>query len=68
MKKIIEVDCEPTWIDIFKGVKNGNIKPDVLKRVCKTMDIIRQAQKQGKKGLIIKFGGKDKPISIEEVD
>jgi hypothetical protein len=52
------IDIEPTWEALLEGVRNKSLPADVLKPACEIADLVRQAQKQGKKSITIKF--KDK--------
>lgn len=53
------IDIEPTWEAILKGVESGALKAEALRPVCKIADMIRRAQKDGKKSITFSFEGKD---------
>ena len=51
------IDIEPKWLDLCKEVGRGNFNAEILEPACKIADIVRQAQKQGKKEVVFTFVG-----------
>ena len=64
-----KIDLEPTWEDLCRAVASGALKDAmILKPACKIADIIRQAQKQGKKEVTFSFQGDRGEMSYEVID
>jgi len=62
--KTTKIDIEPTWESIGRMVERGYTTADQLKPALKLADTIRQAQKQGKAGVVFKFRSKRSPVSV----
>lgn len=52
---ILTIDLEPKWVELCNLVKRGGLSPEFLLPACETADVVRQAQKQGKKGVTFLF-------------
>jgi len=52
------IDIEPTWETLCNMAKRGVLPAEQLMPACKIADTIRQAQKAGLSGVIVKFPGK----------
>lgn len=65
-KRIGIVDTEPTWVGLCNAAQSGAIEPKELLQACKTADVVRQAQKDGKKSVTFEFTKNDKNIKIFE--
>ncbi len=54
-KIIGTIDIEPRWVDLCSLSTRGGLSPKFLLPACETADVVRQAQKQGKKGVTFLF-------------
>ena len=54
-KQIGTIDLEPTWENLCNMAQSGHLQPKELMQACKLADIVRQAQKQGKKSVTFTF-------------
>ncbi len=62
------IDLEPTWEALCNAAQQGHLPAKELMPACKIADIVRQAQKAGKKQVIFTFEKGSRTINIEEVD
>lgn len=62
------IDVEPRWEALCVMAQRKILPPEELMPACKLADTLRQAQKAGKKGLIVTFPeGKTGAISFKEL-
>ena len=54
MKKMT-INIEPTWEQLCKMAEIDRLPPQELMPACKIADIVRQAQKKGKKSVTFTF-------------
>lgn len=66
MKKFVgTIDCEPTWETLLKEITSGVLKTEILLPAIRIADVVRQAQKQGKKQVIFSFPNTKGNIKVE---
>jgi len=58
MKSMGTIDIEPTWESLCRLAASGGILPEELMPACKIADVVRQAQKAGKKRVEFTFPSK----------
>jgi len=61
------IDIEPTWETLCNLAHGGALDAKELMPACKVADMVRQAQKKGKKGITFTFT-KEGKTNVEEVD
>lgn len=61
------IDCEPTWEALLTEVKNGILNAEHLLPAIKIADVVRQAQKQGKKQVIFLFPDTEGNVKVEVI-
>lgn len=61
------IDLEPKWADLCRIAQRiPKITPELMP-ACEVADVVRQAQKKGKSGVLFKFANKTAPPTITEL-
>jgi hypothetical protein len=65
IKEQLTIDVEPKWTSLCNLVQSGHLEGKFLQPACKLADVVRQAQKSGKKSVTFKFDNTGENVTVE---